>query len=1011
MLALARPATGGTPTLLRDINPLARAPIVDDTALANQGRVYLSLVQPGSGLELAVVQVAFGQIETIDLEPGPGGSSPDDLVAIGAKVLFAAFTSAHGRELWASDGTAAGTTVLEVRPGPSGGIVNNLVSDGALLVLDNGGLLFAANDGVHGTELWITDGTPENTLLFGDIRSGEQGSEPRAITRFPGGFLMRACPLGATSCVYHTTPFVTSGTIAGPLDEPAQFTLLADPTKVVFTSGGRQIWLADLTTFATATLLKDLPPLDNRDSPRNLRAVNGVVVFDAETPEAGRELWRTDGSAVGTVPIADLHPGAHDGFAALGTSIGTTAYVYPAFFPDAGIELAVTDGATIARLADAMPGPGSAWENGRMMTAGTRAYVALDDGVHGMELWQTDGTPSGTSLVADLLPGRASSQPRPLAVEGDTLFFLAHGPSGFGLWSRRNGPPTLVRDLSAGGTGDGAANTTCASVSDRLLFSAFDPEAGRELWATDGTPGGTERVLDLVPGFRSAFPGGLLAVGSRVFFVAADETHGRELFVSDGTAAGTHLVKDIVPGDGPRQGGRLIPRLALGERLLLSAETDAEGTEPWVSDGTEAGTTLLKDIVPGPADSFPRGFAASGDRAFFSARDPSRDRLWVTDGTPDGTRRVSEQVTVENLEDDLTPFRSGVLFGGSGVGIPDGDELWFSDGTAAGTRMVADLAPGDSSSAPRLIRAAGNRAFFVAGTAEGVGLWTTDGTPVGTTLVKAPIALSEDATDPGAEDSPDVIVLGDRAVFAVITAAGRSIWISDGTPGGTQPLTDACPLDRDCGARSLFAFEGTAFFAFDDGVHGRELWQTDGTPAGTHMVADTAPGPASFRYSPSTVGFFRGKIFLDACDDAHGCEPWILAHDLCPDDPAKLAAGDCGCGTVDADTDGSGVSDCLIPDELRARIDALIALIDPIVRPKTRSERQALKARFASIRAALAELVAYHAAHAGSLGDMKKRLRVVRKRVKGLTRNVRAVKGPRAKSLSALTALRERVPG
>src|SRR3954464_10108277 len=118
----------------------------------------------------------------------------------------------------------------------------------------------------------------------------------------------------------------------------------------------------------------------------------------------------------------------------------------------------------------------------------------------------------------------------------------------------------------------------------------------------------------------------------RLVFAADDGSAGRELWVTDGTTAGTTLLKDINPGPGGSfpgfsQENQLFFNdfAALGDgRLVFPAFNGSTGDELWVTDGTTAGTTLVKDINPGPGSSFAGFFAALGDgRLMFAANDGS----------------------------------------------------------------------------------------------------------------------------------------------------------------------------------------------------------------------------------------------------------------------------------------------------------------------------------------------------------------------------------------------------
>ncbi len=104
----------------------------------------------------------------------------------------------------------------------------------------------------------------------------------------------------------------------------------------------------------------------------------------------------------------------------------------------------------------------------------------------------------------------------------------------------------------------------------------------------------------------------------RLFFVADDGVHGRELWVSDGTEAGTRMVKDVVPGPGSSVTQHL---KVLGRTLLFNATDGVHGVEPWVSDGTEAGTVMLQDVAPGAASSCAVGFFSLFPTVYFAAND------------------------------------------------------------------------------------------------------------------------------------------------------------------------------------------------------------------------------------------------------------------------------------------------------------------------------------------------------------------------------------------------------
>jgi ELWxxDGT repeat protein len=156
------------------------------------------------------------------------------------------------------------------------------------------------------------------------------------------------------------------------------------------------------------------------------------------------------------------------------------------------------------------------------------------------------------------------------------------------------------------------------TVDDHLVFLAEDPESGREPWVTGDTDGSARLLLDIRPGSRGSCAGAptsrdgtsIEGDGERLFFTADDGIHGVELWASDGTTAGTHLVKDIRPGSAGSY--PVTPSRLVGAWLFFVASDGVHGPELWASDGTEAGTSLVADIVPGRRGLLPEPARRSG---------------------------------------------------------------------------------------------------------------------------------------------------------------------------------------------------------------------------------------------------------------------------------------------------------------------------------------------------------------------------------------------------------------
>lgn len=383
-------------------------------------------------------------------------------------------------------------------------------------------------------------------------------------------------------------------------------------------------------------------------------------------------------------------------------------------------------------------------------------------------------------------------------------------------------------------------------------------------------------VADIYPGSNGSSLRNFRAVGRTLFFSAFDGRTGVELWKSNGTAAGTKLVKDINPGGGQRGSSFPGELTAVGNTLFFTALAPISGSELWKSNGTSSGTKIVKDIWPELISSGASTLTAVGKSLFFRATDGKNDGLWKSDGTSAGTKLVRANLAIARSGFIVgPPFAAAVkrtlFFSGSDGG--SGLELWKSNGTSAGTKLVREIRPGLLGSEPRELTRVGNMLFFTANDGiTGRELWKSDGTREGTTRVRD-ILTGFFAGSPLSSEPLDLTAVGDTLFFSARDqSGGRELWKSDGTPAGTSRVADILPGNNSSDPRELTAVGNTLFFTANGEDRGRGLWKSNGTAAGTVFVSDLgATGTAI-----SELTAMGRTLFFSRSANDKGFELWAL---------------------------------------------------------------------------------------------------------------------------------------
>ncbi len=844
-----------------------------------------------------------GTKQVKDIMPGPGSSNPGRFIRLGDRLLFSAEDPSRGTELWRSDGTAEGTVLVkDINPGRSSGQPNGFV-------LLDGDVYFSASTADHGAEIWKTDGTTEGTVLVVDLARGPSGSNPSGLAVVKD-YLIFAAGTESTGRelwtlkagserpelvqdIYAGASSAIPGLVRGAvLENRYIFQAYDGATSAVWVTvpgdPARTVRLDDVVSDSTPTCCakylahegwvyfnpfgeSELWRTDGRVS-ELIADVNGVypllgwedrVLLGTDTQDFGREFWVSNGTEAGTQLLRDINPGPANSIPINPIVIQGVLYFHA---EDAGgeRELWKSDGTTTGTVPVAnINGPLSGMVPNRTATGavGDSLLFAATETDTGNELWTSDGTPQGTHLLVNVSPDQDDAQVASLATVNDKVVFAAYREDlGIELWSSDGAGVELLADVLPG-PDSGLAQThlnglPIIQASDTLFFFVNTTDEIRggvrvNLWRTDGTSEGTRRAVTLSSKEAGDFSMNygrrrpIVELDGVIYFMAAGDP-GAGLYRLDPAVDSAEFVVDTPYELTDSFGPKLV---ASNDALYYAGEADTGFDALWTSDGTEAGTAVVKEF----GDSANIGWMVASDDLVFFIVDSS---VWRSDGTSGGTFPLQDFASSGTFPYFLTVHDQQLFF--VGTDPIHGAELWVSDGSVAGTRLVRDINPGPAGSTPRGLTSAGTGLYFAALTADdGIELWRSDGSEAGTYQV-ADIAAGVESGlpfggvmarlpdyavfDPSAArpllPSVEILPLDDGQVLfrGWSRDSGTELWASDGTRSGTRRLSDIAPGDLNGNPGYMVQLENTVFFSADDGLLGRELYRTE-APASTVLFA------------------------------------------------------------------------------------------------------------------------------------------------------------------------------
>jgi ELWxxDGT repeat protein len=377
-----------------------------------------------------------------DINPGGSGSFPHRLTNFNQKLVFFADDGTNGYELWAVDSSGA-NLAYNINPGPSAsGSFTSYIN----MAVAGNKVYFPADNGTQGRELysWDGSGTP---LLAADIHPG------------------------ATSTIL-SEMVAMNGKIYFSADDPT-------------TGAGIELYVFDPATNMVQRL-SDINPGAGNSNPQNLVVYKGRLFFSAFSAANGFELYMYDPMTNSTSMVYDIETGVNSSTPQSMMVIGDKLY-FSASTIAFGRELYSYDSLNVTRISDLNINsgnsiPGSTTGQNRIGSLNNILYYSADNGTSGVQLYKFNAATGSSSLVYKINPV-GSSNPMSFVNYGYKLYFVANdGTHGNELWAYdgTTNTPVLMADIDSGANSSNPTNLTV--YNNKLYFSASTTAYGTELY-------------------------------------------------------------------------------------------------------------------------------------------------------------------------------------------------------------------------------------------------------------------------------------------------------------------------------------------------------------------------------------------------------------------------------------------------------------------------------------------------------------------------------------------------